>query len=58
MPPTVVSGIVPGDAPVSYWLIFFPALSNNPRSLCESLLVPVSFILVSNVANSKCREFL
>ena len=58
MPPAVVSGIVPGDAPVSYWLIFFPALSNNPRSLYESLLVPVSFILVSNVANSKCREFL
>ena len=42
----------------SYWLIFSPVPSDSPRSLCESWLVPVSFILVSNVANSKCREFL
>ena len=32
----IVSGIVTGDAPVSYWLIFFPVPSNSPSSLCES----------------------
>ena len=31
-----ISGIVPGDVPVSYWLIFSSVPSNNPRSLCES----------------------
>lgn len=35
MPPAIVSGIVTGNAPVSYWPIFFPVPSNCPRSLCE-----------------------
>ena len=34
------SGIVTGDAPVSYWPIF-PVPSNSPRSLCEGCLCPV-----------------
>ena len=34
--PAIVSGIVTGDAPVSYWCIFLPVPSNNPRSLCKS----------------------
>ena len=38
----IVSGMVKGDAPVSYWS-FFPVPSNNPRSLYESLLGQVSF---------------
>ena len=33
MSPAIVSGIVTGDAPVSCWPIFFPVLSNRPRSL-------------------------
>ena len=32
----VVSGVVTGHVPVSYWLIFYPVPSNSPRSLCES----------------------
>ena len=32
----IVSGIVTGDAPVSYWPIFFRVPSNGPRSLCKS----------------------
>ena len=35
--------IVIGDAPVSYWELFSPASSNNPRSLCDSQLDPVPF---------------
>ena len=34
--PTIVSGIVTGDALVSYWCIFLPVPSNNPISLCKS----------------------
>ena len=34
--PAIVSGIVTGDALVSYWSIFPPVLCNSPRSLCES----------------------
>ena len=36
MLPAIVSGIVTGDAPVSYWSIFFSVPGNIPRSLCES----------------------
>ena len=36
MSPAVVSGIVTGDASVSYWPIFFPVASNSPRRLCVS----------------------
>ena len=39
----IVSGIVTGDAPVSYWPIFFRVPSNSPRRLCESKLDPVYF---------------
>ena len=35
MRPAIVSGST-GDAPVNYWLIFYPVPSNGPRSLCES----------------------
>ena len=35
--PAIVSGIVTGDVPVSYWPIFFlPVPCNSPRSLCGS----------------------
>ena len=47
MSPAIVSGIVTGDAPVSYWPIFFPVLSNIPRSLCDPVFL--SFL--------KCRMF-
>ena len=43
MCPAIVSGIVNGGTPVSYWSIVFPVASNTPRSLCESQLGPVSF---------------
>ena len=43
MHPAIVSGIVTGDAPVSYWLIFFSVPSNSPRRLCEGLPGPISF---------------
>ena len=33
---SIVSGIVAGDAPVSYWSIFLIVPDNSPRSLCES----------------------
>ena len=39
----IVSGMVTGDAPVSYWSFFSSVPHNNLRSLCESLLDPVSF---------------
>ena len=83
MCPATVSGIVIGDAPVSYWSLkktrrklgrvnfckgFWDGYwgqgknwpiadrrvpSNDPRSLCERLLGPVSFsFLVANVANA------
>ena len=35
MCPAIVSGIVTGNTKVSYWSVFVPASSNNPRSLCE-----------------------
>ena len=41
--PAIVSGIVTGDAPVSYWPIVFPIASNSPTSLCETKIDPVSF---------------
>ena len=31
----IVSGIVLGDLPVSYWPVFSPVPSNSPRSLSE-----------------------
>ena len=31
-----------GNAPVSWWSIFPPVPTNNPRSLCESQLDPIS----------------
>ena len=47
MRPAVVSGIVTGDASVSYWPFFFTLVSSNsPRCLCESLLGPVLFSLL------------
>ena len=47
--PAIVSGIVTGHAPVSYWLNFFLVPSNNPRSLCESQLGPVSFACLNSI---------
>ena len=35
MRPAIVSGLVTGDAPISYWPIFYPVPSNSPRSLCK-----------------------
>ena len=35
MCPAIVSGIVTGDAPVSYWP-FFSVPNDSPKSLCES----------------------
>ena len=42
MRPAVVSGIVTGGVPVSYWLIFSLVSCNSPRRLCENELVPVT----------------
>ena len=53
MRPAMVSGIVSGDALVSYWPIFFPVPSNSPRSLCEKFTRP-SLPYVSKVANWRC----
>ena len=36
MPPAIVSGIVTGDALVSYWPVFLSLPSNSPRRLCEN----------------------
>ena len=36
MSPAVVSGIVIGDATVSFLPIFFPVRSNSLKSLCKS----------------------
>ena len=33
--PAIVSGIVTGDAPISYWPIFHPVPSNSSRSFYE-----------------------
>ena len=35
MRPAIVSGIVTGDAPVSYWPIFFSVPSNSPKRLSK-----------------------
>ena len=43
MRPEIVSGIVTGDAPFSYWP-FFSVPSNTPRSLCESAQAPSRFL--------------
>ena len=43
MRPAIASGIITGDTPVSYWLIFFSVPSNSPRRLCEGLPGPISF---------------
>ena len=40
MRPAIASGIVTGDAPISYWPICCPVPSNSPRSLYESWLAP------------------
>ena len=45
-----LSGIVSGDAPLSYWLIFFPVPSNNPRSL-RKVTRPSSFLKVVNTTD-------
>ena len=34
--PAIVSGIVTGDAAISYWPIFSLVLRDSPTSLCES----------------------
>ena len=36
MRPAIVSGMVTGDAPVSYWPVLSPDPTNSTRSLCES----------------------
>ena len=57
MRPAVVSGIVTGHAPVSYWPSIFLDPSNNPRSLCESELGPVSLsILKLRIGWRGCSE--
>ena len=35
MRPAIVSGMVTGDAPASYWPIFLPVPGNCPRGLYE-----------------------
>ena len=49
MRPAIASGIVPGDALVSYWLFFSPVPCGSPRGHSESL-TPLSFLVVSKVA--------
>ena len=50
MHPAIVSGIVIGDAPVSYWPIFFPLFEEQSQ---KSLLKVSSsqFLSLSKVAN-------
>ena len=36
MCPAIVFGFITGDPPVRFWPVFFPALSNSPRSLCKN----------------------
>ena len=45
MRPKIVSDIVTGEAPISYWPICFPVPDNSPRSLCESKLGQVCSLL-------------
>ena len=49
MRPPIVSEIVLGHAPVSYWPIILPVPSNSPRRLCERQLGP-SFLHVLRAA--------
>ena len=46
MSPANVFGIATGYAPVSYWPISFPVPSDSPRSLCESKLGLVPFLIL------------
>ena len=50
MSPAIVSGIVTGDAPFSYWPVFSRFHSNSPRSLLQKL-TRSSFFLLSKVAD-------
>ena len=54
MRPASVSGIVTGDASVSYWPTLSPVPSNSFVSLCESLLGSV-FLVGSKVANALAK---
>ena len=62
MYPAIVSGIVTRNAPVSYWLIFFPAPRNSPRNLAKvnSSLFPsggfVSRVQTSRSSTSELGE--
>ena len=49
MSPAIVSGIVTGDAPVSYWPIFSPSLVTVPEVF--AWVNSAQFLLVSKVAN-------
>ena len=49
MSPAIVSGIVTGDAPVSYWSIFFLSLVTVPEVF--AWVNSAQFLLVSKVAN-------
>ena len=49
MSPAIVSGIVTGDAPVSYWPIFFLSLVTVPEVFAR--VNSAQFHLVSKVAN-------
>ena len=49
MPPAIVSGILTGDAPLSYWLICPLSLLTVPEVFAK--LTRPSFLLVSKVAN-------
>ena len=58
--PAIVSGIVTGDVPVSYWPIFFACLLKQPqtslRKLTRSSLPPVS--IVANGSHVTCQHSL
>ena len=51
MRPAVVSGIVIGDALVSYWPIFSPSLVTVPEVFAN--VNSAQFLLVSKVANGQ-----
>lgn len=46
-----VSGIVTGEAPVSYWPVFPPIPRDSPRSLCDP--VPLFFFLSGEFATRR-----
>ena len=50
MHPAIVSGIVIGDAPVSYWPIFFPLFEEQSHKSLLKVSSP-QFVSLSNVAN-------